>query len=103
MRKLALCLLLISEVAVAFAQQPLHIRFSQPAPEPAEYRPDKAVDPQWERRSLPLGNGNIGASVFGSIGTEHIALNEISLWNGGPGTKRELHTTGTSTSNRRMP
>ncbi len=88
MRKLALCLLLVSEVAVAFAQQPLHIRFSQPAPEPAEYRPDKAVDPQWERRSLPLGNGNIGASVFGSIGTEHIALNEISLWNGGPGTQK---------------
>ncbi len=88
MRKLTLALILLSQAMWSLAQQPLHIRFDQPAPEPGEYRPDQTVDPQWERRSLPLGNGNIGASVFGSVATEHIALNEISLWNGGPGTKR---------------
>lgn len=34
--------------------------------------------------SLPLGNGRLGAMVFGNPGTERIALNEISLWSGGP-------------------
>ena len=43
-------------------------------------------DPEWESRSLPLGNGSIGANVLGSILAERITLNEKSLWRGGPGT-----------------
>ncbi len=88
MRKTIIGLLLMACSASLSAQRPLHVRFSQPAPEPADYRPDGAVDRQWERRSLPLGNGNIGASVFGSVGTERLSLNEISLWNGGPATAK---------------
>lgn len=34
--------------------------------------------------SLPLGNGRIGAMVYGGIGQETIALNEITLWSGQP-------------------
>lgn len=34
--------------------------------------------------SLPLGNGRLGAMVFGDTQKERIALNEISLWSGGP-------------------
>lgn len=34
--------------------------------------------------SLPLGNGRLGAMVFGNPRKERIALNEISLWSGGP-------------------
>jgi len=34
--------------------------------------------------ALPLGNGRIGAMVFGGIGHERISLNEDSLWSGGP-------------------
>jgi alpha-L-fucosidase 2 len=34
--------------------------------------------------SLPLGNGRMGAMVFGGTRKERIALNEISLWSGGP-------------------
>ena len=43
-------------------------------------------DPEWESKSLPLGNGSIGANVFGSIQADRITLNEKSLWRGGPGT-----------------
>lgn len=43
-------------------------------------------DSEWESQSLPLGNGNIGANVLGSIEAERITLNEKSLWRGGPGT-----------------
>ena len=34
--------------------------------------------------SLPLGNGRIGASVFGGVATERVMLNESTLWAGGP-------------------
>lgn len=34
--------------------------------------------------SLPLGNGRLGAMMFGDTKKERIALNEISLWSGGP-------------------
>jgi len=34
--------------------------------------------------ALPLGNGRIGAMIFGTIPSEHILLNEETLWAGGP-------------------
>src|SRR6056297_214725 len=34
--------------------------------------------------ALPLGNGRLGAMVFGGTGIERIQLNEESLWTGGP-------------------
>lgn len=34
--------------------------------------------------ALPLGNGRIGAMVFGGTHTETIALNEVTLWSGQP-------------------
>lgn len=34
--------------------------------------------------TLLLGNGRIGASVFGSLPSEQIYLNEATLWAGGP-------------------
>ena len=80
--------MLMVGVHTASAQRPLQVRFNQPAPEPGEFRPYGGVDPQWERRSLPIGNGNIGASLFGSVATERLSLNEITLWNGGPGTSK---------------
>ncbi|MBI1336567.1 MAG: glycoside hydrolase family 95 protein [Phycisphaera sp.] len=37
----------------------------------------------WEE-ALPLGNGRIGAMVYGGVGRERIALNHDTLWTGGP-------------------
>jgi alpha-L-fucosidase 2 len=34
--------------------------------------------------SLPLGNGRLGAMVFGGLAQERIILNESSLWSGSP-------------------
>jgi len=34
--------------------------------------------------ALPVGNGRIGAMVFGGIGAERLQLNESTLWGGGP-------------------
>ncbi len=88
------------------ARQPLNIRFDQPTtlkgampwyhgkPEgyagkvPIGYGNAAAIDPYWENASLPVGNGMMGASIFGAIETERISLNEKSLWLGGPNTEK---------------
>ena len=36
------------------------------------------------QESLPLGNGRIGAMVFGGVDEERIILNESSMWSGSP-------------------
>ncbi|MBQ4464891.1 MAG: glycoside hydrolase family 95 protein, partial [Oscillospiraceae bacterium] len=36
-------------------------------------------------RALPLGNGRIGAMVYGNCPTEWIDLNECTVWSAGPG------------------
>ena len=35
-------------------------------------------------QALPLGNGRLGAMVFGGVARERLQLNEDSLWSGGP-------------------
>jgi alpha-L-fucosidase 2 len=37
----------------------------------------------WQE-ALPLGNGTIGAMVFGGVGKEHFQLNDHTLWSGYP-------------------
>lgn len=37
---------------------------------------------QWMLQALPIGNGSIGAMIFGCIGKEHLQFNEKSLWSG---------------------
>src|SRR5215471_7186876 len=39
---------------------------------------------KWESEALPVGNGKLGAMVFGGVGQEHLQLNEHSLWSGHP-------------------
>ncbi|WP_347244729.1 glycoside hydrolase family 95 protein [Thermogutta sp.] len=36
----------------------------------------------WEREALPIGNGRLGAMVFGGVEEEHLQFNEDSLWIG---------------------
>lgn len=43
-------------------------------------------DQAWESRSLPIGNGSLGANILGSVTAERITLNEKTLWKGGPNT-----------------
>jgi len=38
---------------------------------------------EWEE-ALPLGNGRLGAMVYGGTECEHIQVNEESIWYGGP-------------------
>lgn len=75
----------------AFADTHNIIRFDSPAPSltPAWTINDHTAsydnpDPDWERLSLPIGNGSIGSSIFGGVAVERAVINEKSLWHGGP-------------------
>lgn len=39
---------------------------------------------EWEE-ALPIGNGRLGAMIFGTVATEHLQLNEETVWAGEPG------------------
>jgi alpha-L-fucosidase 2 len=39
----------------------------------------------WMTQALPIGNGYMGAMIFGGTDTERIQFNEETLWEGGPG------------------
>ena len=39
----------------------------------------------WESEALPIGNGYMGAMIFGDVYRDIIQVNEHSLWSGGPG------------------
>src|SRR5579872_2788854 len=34
--------------------------------------------------ALPIGNGRLGAMIFGGVGEEHLQFNESTLWSGRP-------------------
>src|SRR5687767_5570559 len=44
---------------------------------------DRQAGTEW-LRALPIGNGRLGAMVFGNADTERLQLNEDTVWAGGP-------------------
>ncbi len=54
----------------SFCQNPLTLWYDKPAKE-------------WNE-ALPVGNGTLGAMIFGGVKEELIQLNEQTLWTGGP-------------------
>ncbi len=44
---------------------------------------DESAGSEW-LRALPIGNGRLGAMVFGNVDTERLQLNEDTIWAGGP-------------------
>lgn len=62
-------LLLALSLAAAVPGQRLALWYNQPAED-------------WQTQALPIGNGRLGAMIFGDALHEHIQLNEISLWTG---------------------
>src|SRR5262245_10884302 len=56
-------------LAVSAAAQPLTLHYTHPAED-------------WQSQALPIGNGRLGAMIFGGAPGEHLQLNEDSLWTG---------------------
>src|SRR5476651_1953249 len=68
--KKSLAILIALLPSICFAQQNLKLWYKQPAK-------------VWTE-ALPIGNGRLGAMVFGGVKHELIQLNEATLWTGGP-------------------
>ena len=51
---------------------------------PTQNLPGKQSRDSWESQTLPVGNGRVGGTIFGGDRLEHVNLNEVSLWTGGP-------------------
>lgn len=76
--KLSRCLLnglriklaILPILAVTVRADDLVLKYAQPAT-------------HWTE-ALPVGNGRLGAMVFGGVAVEHLQLNEATLWSGAP-------------------
>ena len=69
-------------------QHPMLLWYNQPAPQPDSIPYGKNLSPNkwgtingWDY-ALPLGNGRLGAMIFGGVNHERIQLNEETLWGG---------------------
>src|SRR6516162_4462830 len=38
----------------------------------------------WYQEALPVGNGKLGAMIYGGVGSEQIQFNEDTVWEGQP-------------------
>ena len=80
MSKLIIIFLLTCSIAVAAPDSaPDPAPAGSPRPNTLWYTRDAGTD--W-MKALPLGNGRLGAMVFGGVRSEHLLLNESSLWSG---------------------
>ena len=70
------CLMMVGTTISAYSRQ-LH----QPVLKATYNKPAKV----WESEALPIGNGYMGAMIFGGVYVDVIQTNEHSLWSGGPG------------------
>lgn len=61
--------------------------YSAPVPAANVLKYDRPAD--YFEEALPIGNGNLGAMIYGRPGLERISLNDITLWAGEP-EKNEL-------------
>src|SRR5687767_3864032 len=66
-----ICLLFLTIVGFAQQKQPLKLWYQQPS------------GSTWEN-ALPIGNGRLGAMVYGNVEKEEIQLNEHTVWSGSP-------------------
>ncbi len=70
MRKSLLLLLLLTTVGIAAQQLPMRLTYDRPA--------------RYFEESLPIGNGKLGALVYGGTDDCLLYLNDITLWTGQP-------------------
>jgi len=69
-KRLLVAIIITSSFSIVVAQSPSKLWYNQPA--------------QYFEEALVLGNGKIGATVFGGPESDKIFLNDATLWNGEP-------------------
>lgn len=61
---------------------PLQAWYTAPAP---------TTNEGWERQATQLGNGYMGAMVFGGVAKDKIQTNEKTVWSGGQGKNEDYN------------
>ena len=86
MKNLFTFLIIILVPILGFAQktEPVRIWYKQPANASVKDNVNGWENNKEWLRALPVGNGFLGAMVFGDVNYERIQLNEKSLWSGSP-------------------
>ncbi len=70
MKKEYILSILLVTCLVGYAlSAPMSLRYTQPAKD-------------WQKEALPIGNGRLGAMIYGDAAREHIQFNEDTLWIG---------------------
>lgn len=57
----------------------------------------------WMTGALPIGNGYMGAMIFGGVEEEHIQFNEETLWTGGKGEWDEYNGGNRENAHKHLP
>jgi alpha-L-fucosidase 2 len=70
--RLTFCACLLARASLSWGAETTLLWYDKPA-----------ID--WEKEALPIGNGRMGAMVFGGAPSERLQISEKSLWTGGPG------------------
>ena len=70
MKKILLLLSLFTAISTSAQQLPMRLTYNRPA--------------QFFEESLPIGNGKMGALVYGGTDDCLLYLNDITLWTGSP-------------------
>ena len=60
----------------------LRLWYDEPASSTSSVTDSNGV---WQSATLPIGNGKLGANIYGELKTEHLTVNEETLWSGGRG------------------
>jgi len=76
--------ILFSTLVIAQSKQPMRFWYNEPAKAAVADDKNGWVNNEEWLKALPLGNGFLGAMVFGDVNKERIQLNEKSLWSGSP-------------------
>lgn len=71
MKRLLLALCVALSLPLQAAE--LVLRYDSPAPDTAQ---------GWEQQALPIGNGRLGAMLFGQVARDRLQFNDITLWTG---------------------
>src|SRR6185295_20081775 len=71
MKKILLALLLFATISSFSQSKALKLWYNKPS------------GTTWEN-ALPVGNGKLGAMIYGNVDTETVQLNECTVWSGSP-------------------
>jgi len=94
--RLVLLVLLFAVSSTAIADERYVLQYDAPATDDLQVkRKGRSKGIGFIQTALPLGNGRLGAMFSGGIDTEHLVINDITMWMNGSRGLDEVAQSGT--------